>query len=245
VAEGVRRMSVWFAIPSCRPAAEAEKVLGIWRRRGYRIALLRQGDPVEADLSIPTDTYLGWAASVNFLCRVILATDTSAKWIVTGGDDYEPDRSIPPNWIAEECNIHFGGTFGVMQPTGDRWGEDPGQPNCSGSALIDRICGSPWLGRDFCERMYGGRGPMFEDYRHMFADEELQNVAMRLGVLWQRRELVQLHQHWARKTEASVARDCPDYMKPFNGSAHWHESKTLFERRRAEGFPGSEPLNGR
>jgi hypothetical protein len=86
--------------------------------------------------------------------------------------------------IAKECTAHFGGTFGVMQPTGDRW--------ANGS--IDRICGSPWLGREFCTRMYHGKGPMYGGYLHMFGDEELQHVATRLGVLWQRRDLTHLSQ---------------------------------------------------
>ena len=46
-------------------------------------------------------------------------------------------------------------TFGVMQPTGDRWGER------NGIATIDRIAGSPWMGREFCRRMYHGSGPMY------------------------------------------------------------------------------------
>lgn len=47
-------MSVWFCIPSARPAVEAEPVLAKWRTMGYKIALLRQGEFLQADLCLPT-----------------------------------------------------------------------------------------------------------------------------------------------------------------------------------------------
>lgn len=229
-------MNVWFAIPSIRPAAEAEPLLALWRERGYKIALLRQGEEIPCDLHIPTDHYQGWAASVNLLCRRIIEMDEEADWIVTGGDDYLPELNGEARDIGHSCFQHFLGTFGVMQPTGDRWGEDPTQPNVSlRGAYIDRICGSPWLGRAFCQRMYGGKGPMFDGYFHMYADEELQCVAQKLDVLWQRRDLTQKHEH-ALRGRAGL----PDFLKaPYDNYA---QAKLLFERRRELAFPGHEPV---
>lgn len=261
-------MSVYFAIPSARPPAEAEPHLRLWRERGYYIALLRQGEPISCDLLEMTPTYLGWAASVNFLVKRILAEDTEAEWIVTGGDDYEPHVGKTAGQIAFECGRHFGesqqvyrmeptisniekapqqgrfhwSTFGVMQPTGDRWGDDGVGGYPKGSAYIDRICGSPWMGREFCERMYSGTGPLYAGYHHMFADEELQNVAIKLGVLWQRRDLTQKHCHWGRRPDAQM-KDCPDFLLPVNSPKHWSESKALFGARKAAGFAGHEPLD--
>jgi hypothetical protein len=121
-----------------------------------------------------------------------------------------------------------------MQPTGDRW--------ANGS--IDRFCGSPWLGRQFCQRMYQGKGPMFEGYLHMFGDEELQNVASRLGVLWQRRDLTHLHRHYFRTVADGVDHSAPipPHMRVWNSRWHWVESQMLFCSRLAGGFPGHEPL---
>ena len=241
-------MSVYFAIPSCRPAAEAGPVLARWRAAGYRVALLRQGEPVvEADITIPTDRYLGWAASINILARFILGHDSKAQWIVSGGDDVLPDPDRDAARIASECELHFACgldadlgacwaeiptprfTFGVMQPTGDLdlW---PG-------SAIDRFAGSPWMGREFCRRMYQGKGPMFEGYPHNWADEELQEVATQLGVFWQRPDITHRHEHWMRTGAVrpkppswdAIAQDYQDYHR-------------LFRSRKAKGWPGHEPL---
>lgn len=241
-------MSVWFAIPSARPIAEAEPILALWCGRGYRIALWRDDDsePPSADFILSSLHYPGYSAAVNALCREIIAKDPSARWIVTGGDDTEPDPNHAPEEIAEECEEHFAtltlrsghydqdATFGVMQPTGDRW--------ACGS--IDRIAGSPWMGREFCRRMYGGQGPLFEGYRHMFEDEELQCVAEMLGVFWQRRDITHLHRHFMRRGDSldAVATPPPPHLVKWNTAEHWNESQALFRQRKACRFPGHQPL---
>lgn len=245
-------MSVWFAIPSARPNGGT---IPLWRERGYKIAVVRdeaQALPYDVDIFESFLPYPGYAVSVNWLVQYILKADPQAEWIVTGGDDVEPDKNHTPEEIARECSKHFRDyhsrrvslrsdqvdgnmdTFGVMQPTGDRW--------ANGS--IDRICGSPWIGRAFCERMYGGNGPLFHGYRHMHVDEELFEVSRMLGVLWQRPDLIHLHQHWMRATWPRPAKlaDCPDFLKEANSTRHWNESKALFQSRQRAGFPGHEPL---
>ncbi len=253
-------MSVWLAIPSIRPNGGT---IPLWRERGYNVAVLRQGDPIDCELQIPTGEYKGWAPSVNILAKWIIEHDQSAEWIVTGGDDYEPDMAKMPEEIARECSEYFrkyvpwvgdvprpdltDETFGVMQPTGDRWGDTPTSRKQYGEnrgAYIDRIAGSPWMGREWCNRAYQGNGPMFAGYRHMYADEELKEVAENLGVYWPRRDLVQLHRHWGRKPGDEFAQitDCPDFLLPVNTPQHWHESQKIFVERKAAGWPGSEPL---
>lgn len=229
-------MSVWYCIPSKRPVAEVEAAAALWRERGYRLALWRDtGDePVTCDMLL-TGPYPGYARAVNALCAEVIARNPDAQWLVTGGDDIHPDLGRFADEIGIECTAHFGGTFGVMQPTGDRWGE-----NQMGSAYIDRICGSPFMGREWCQRMYGGRGPLFEGYAHMFVDEELQCVAERLGVLWQRRDLTHLHHHWMRES-----RQMPAFLAESNSPRHWQDSQALFARRKAAGFPGHDPLTAR
>ena len=222
-------MSVYFAIPSCRPAAEAEPILAKWREQGYRIALLRQGELVDADITIPTDRYLGWAPSVNILARFILERDPKAQWIVSGGDDTLPDPDRTAEQVAAICTRHFKGTFGVMQPIGDLalW---PG-------SAIDKFAGSPWMGREFCERMYQGKGPMFDGYRHNWADEELQEVAISLGVFLQRADVTHQHNHWMRTGSALPKPPTWDAI-----AQDYQDSRMLFMQRKARGFPGHEPL---
>jgi len=259
-------MSVWICIPSIRPGGGT---LPLWKERGYRVAVVRQGPSLPyADLEISTDRYLGWAPSINMLITAVMVLDPEADWFVGGGDDTEPDPH-PPAEIARQCSEHFynaiecayppsrpafasvpipspGGfgndapswkrwsTFGVMQPTGDLalW---PG-------SAIDKFAGSPWMGREFCRRMYGGAGPLFGGYRHMFGDEELQEVATDLGVFWQRPDLIHLHRHWGRTPGGSRRENIPAFLDEVNSEEHWRESRALFQLRKSKRCPGHEPI---
>lgn len=242
-------MSVWFVIPSKRPPDELSICLNAWREMGYRIAIAREpGDALPADctvdntLLIPVAGYLGWARSTNLLVNRVMAQYADAQWFVAGGDDYFPDPAKSADAIAGECEERFlcspfhDATFGVMQPTGDRWEER------NGIARIDGIAGSPWMGREFCRRMYNGTGPMFNGYYHNFADEELQVLCQTLDVFWQRRDLCQMHRHWARKRGDWA--DAPAWAYAINDPhrSDWDYSKRLFNERKRYGFPGHEPI---
>jgi hypothetical protein len=179
------------------------------------------------------------------------ADNLGIDWFVTGGDDTEPDANHSAEEIARQCRSYFatltrdkdgwgGETFGVMQPTGDRYGADERHLGERGSAYIDRVCGSPWMGREFCRRMYQGNGPLFEGYFHMGEDEELQAVAQKLGVLWQRPDLIHFHRHWARKNKDRA--DMPKFLEKANSAEEWQKYKQLFAERKSAGFPGHEPL---
>lgn len=221
-------------------------VLELWHERGYKIALQRdqlpQFDDAEISRTFPGvemihfRDYLGYAEAVNFLVQDVMKVDTHAEWFVTGGDDVLPDPNHSAEEIARECSEHFGGTFGICQPTGDRF--------AGGS--IDRIAGSPWMGRECCLRINQGKGPLWPEYTHMFVDEELQNVAIKYGVFWQRPDLIHLHRHFQRVSDDinSLAQVCdpPPHLIKVNTTEHWHQSKKIFEKRKREGFPGSEPL---
>jgi hypothetical protein len=225
-------MTVWFAIPSKRPPDEANAVLAQWHRQGYRVAVYRdEGDPDVAAQLIINGRYPGYASATNALCREIIRLDPEAQWIVIGGDDVLPDPTQTAEAIGAQCSEHFGGTFGVMQPTGDRWGE------CAGSAPPDRVCCYPFLGREFCRRMYGGKGPMHDGFHHMFVDEELHHVATKLGVLWHRRDLTHTHQHWMRD-----GKQMPEFLREANSPQHWQKSQLLFKARLHAGFPGHHPI---
>ena len=220
-------MSVWFAIPSARPVAEAQACIDAWRAKGYRVAIWRDtgAEPVECDL-LMSGEYAGYAKTVNLLAKTILAEDPAAEWIVTGGDDTLPDGR-PASEIAAECSAHFSGTFGVMQPTGDRWAD----------GSIDRIAGSPWLGREFCERAYQGNGPLWGEFTHMFVDEHLQAVAVTLGLFWQRRDVTHYHNHYLRVQEGvNWSAGVPAHLTQWSSQQHWNESKAIFERLQAGGF---------
>jgi hypothetical protein len=249
--------NVWLAMPSARSVEQVEPILDTWRERGYKIALWRDSqqnaNPHADCLMFPNEAgYPGYAQASNLLVDFIIRHDPAANWIVCAGDDTLPDLNFTAQEIAQQCGEHFYSlqdghstgltratfTFGVMQPTGDRWGDN--QPPLKG-AYIDRICGSSWFGREFAKRIYGGKGLWWPEYFHMYADEEMFNIATKLGVLWQRPDLIHYHKHWGRKAGATK-QDCPAFLQRANSPEHWREAKALFERRRAAGFPGHEPL---
>ena len=247
-------MSIWFAIPSKRPPDERESCLAQWHSRGYNTAVFLD-DLTHWESSanlVITGEYRGYAASVNKLVANVLSFDPLAEWIVTGGDDTLPDPHKSAFEIGRQCSDHFRilnidrtgetfnvhQTFGVMQPTGDRWGDKLG-------AYIDRVAGSPWLGREWCELANGGLGPLWPEYFHMGCDEELQAVATRIGVFWQRPDLTHRHAHWGRPREGErLGRSdrMPAYLARANSAEEWHKYKRLFALRQQMGFPGSEPL---
>src|SRR5215472_10681929 len=108
-------MNVWFCIPSARPAAEANRVLGKWRAQGYKICLYRDTEinpPIHDILLV--GNYPGYSRAVNSTIARVMDHDPAAAWMVTGGDDTEPDPNRTATEIGMECSIYFGGTFGVM-----------------------------------------------------------------------------------------------------------------------------------
>jgi len=270
-------VSVWLTIPSARPPAEANPVLRKWRDMGYSLALwLEPGTRTPPDCAFAIHReYPGYAVAVNTIIEDLCSSDgwgDDPQWFVIGGDDTLPDPNKRADEIARECSNYFGykhgyaakcavakgesiadtyqrcygafqdawkqgETFGVMQPTGDRYA----------GGQIDRICGSAWIGREFAKRAYLGNGPLWPDYTHMFVDEELQEVAKRYGVLWQRPDLTQLHMQYCRESAAidSPAKEAkpPDHIT-HDGytSEHWEKYQKIFNERKAAGFPGSELL---
>ncbi len=229
-------MSVWWCVPSAR---DGGGTLPAWKEKGYKTALWRSTGverDVPADL-VMTGDYPGYYQATNRLIKTVLDADKSCDWVVCGGDDTLPDARNPED-IAIECSTYFlvrtgRSTHGVMQPTGDPWLDGQGR-------IIERIAGSPWIGREFCERANLGNGPWWPEYTHCFGDEELQNVATRLGVFWQRPDLTHEHHNWARAR--GDQRDMPEFLREANSPQHWAKYKALYERRKAGGFPGSEVL---
>ncbi len=225
-ARGGPDREVWYAIPSASPE-KARENLPAWTQRGYRVAVLQNQEKADlpVDRNVWSDDYPGWAGSINKLVRDVVPA--SADLIVSGGDDMlpVPDRSAQD--LASEFFDRFPDGFGVMQPCGDAY------------MHANHYCGSPWLGRAFCDEAYGGRGPMWPGYRHNWADVELHDVAEGLGVLWMRPEIAQHHAHFSRAEERAPA------WWERNVEDHDRRDVELFLTRQALGFPGHEPAGDR
>ena len=213
---------IWYAIPSACDDLCAS-AFAAWRDMGYSTAVLIDG-PLRkirnADLTVHVEKYAGYGASVNTLCARI----GDADFVVTGGHDVLPDPKRRAREIADECLEHFHGTLGIMQPTGDDFG-----------ALADKSAAvSPWIGREFRQRAYGGKGPYWEAYHHFYDDSELSAVATLLNCMWWRDDVNQLHEHWTRRQNAVR----PEHLEKVQNLPF--VNKPLFEQRRAAGFPGHE-----
>lgn len=243
----------WFCIPSARPIAEVLPVVAAWKAQGYGVALQRDGFKSEesaARAAIDTETfrqlgasvdwriYAGYAEAVNYLAARVLKENPECDWVVCAGDDTFPDPDKTGDEIAAELHTSFFGSYGVMQPTGDRWADNLG-------VIIERIAGSPWLGREWCRRAHGGRGPLWPEFRHMFGDESLQLYAQSLGVFLQRPDLTHHHAHAQREPGSNVTSDArrhPAHMAQWNTQAHWQESKAIFERLKSTNFAECQPI---
>jgi len=206
---------VWPSTCSDRVDVTARK----WQARGYKVAvLIDPGKPIpEAPESVieGDKVWKGYPHAMNALCAC-----TGGLVVVCGGDDIDPDPLLDPLTIAHQFLERFPDTFGVMQPTGDRFGS------------IDSCAPSPWIGRKFIEESYGGHGPFWEEYFHYFCDEELREVANLFNAFQARDDLTQFHDHWQREKGGKRP---PHLMQALD---KWKAGKKLFKGRRDKNFPG-------
>lgn len=210
--------NVWAVWPTANPP-HATATIKLWQAAGYKTAIwVDPGAPRPEGMNvIMRDKWLGFPHAINRLCHYV-----PGDVVVCAGDDIHPTEGEAMEVIREEFLDTFPDSFGVMQPTGDRFGS------------IDDCCPSPWVGRAFIEQAYEGKGPYNEDYFHYFCDQEIQEVAVKLGAFQQREDLSQYHDHWQR--EEGDKRP-PHLMKALEG---WKRDRNIFKIRQAEGFPGCE-----
>ncbi|MFG0305502.1 MAG: nucleoside-diphosphate sugar epimerase/dehydratase [Phycisphaerales bacterium JB040] len=214
---------VWLVLPSANPECCAQS-LPRWRERGYRIAVLqdRRRFPTVADAVLEVDEYRGWPWAINTLCREVVPS--SCRVVVAAGDDMLPDPGHTAGELAREYLDRFPDGFGVMQPAGDRF------------LHSHTYCGSPWFGRGWIERAFGGHAPIPRWYTHNWADMELCWVARGLGRLWVRPDVTQRHEHFSRGRGGRA----PAYWTDSAGRSDLPDALTFSERAWA-GFPGCEP----
>jgi len=245
--------STWLCIPSKRPIYEAGQVFAKWREMGYSVCIQVDEDSsvmAAEGFLVVRRKYQGYAEAVNYLSRAVLSWDPSCDWIVAAGDDTLPDPNKRAEQIAEELTAHFSlnelgfkcpwksGTFGVCQPTGDPWSDRRGR-------IIERIAGSPWLGREWCLRANQGKGPLWPGFFHCWADECLQLVAQQLGVFWQRPDICHHHANWGRPKEGERlghAANMPQFLAHAYSEKVTTADKKEFDRLKADGWKECLPL---
>lgn len=196
-----------------------------WRSKGYSLGLyVDPGCDHPCDLLI-RGAYPGVWNAWNALARAAVAS--GADVCVLAGDDMLCDPQKTAEEIGSEYLDRWPDGFGVMQPCGDPQGSDE-----SGRSAAARICGSPWVGKEWIKRAYLGNGPVNGKYGAFYADEELKYIAERSGRLWMRQDLIQFHMHWSFSGGLTKQ---PYHER--NSNLHWKNDKSIFEFQKANGFP--------
>lgn len=218
---------VCLTFPSKRPVQEVAGRLLKAKQMGYAIAVWRD----EADelievlqsairdwpIIVLMDHYPGYARAVNAICKEVLVRMPGVRYCVALNDDTDVDPNFTANEIADMIDARFGGsTFCVAQPTGCRW--------AGGS--IDNIAGSPWMGREWCERAHQGAGPMCPLFFHMHVDDALLMAAEREGVYFRMPRVTQRHEHFCREgDEVNWGKAVPKHLEFANSPQGWKEAK--------------------
>lgn len=223
-------MNVWLLLPTAKPDRGADAVAR-WRKRGYKVAVYVNEDcpAFDADLTA-RGPYRGYWNAMNWLARMAFDRMFAADVCLFAGDDMDPDPKLTAQELGAQYLERFPDGFGIMQPCGDRQGIDK-----SGLPAARRICGSAWFGRGWATRAYRGNGPTDGRYWHFYADEDLKEVAERLGVLWWRPDVIQYHRHWSWGHMP-----IQDYHQ--KNQQHWERDYRLFFESKAASFPEGEPL---
>lgn len=211
-------MNCWAVLPTPTASDAAHAVLEQWRDAGFRLMALVD-DASDFRFPVPTvraPQYKGWAWAMNELCRH--AASYGADLVTCIGDDLLPRDGLAADRLADAWRGFFGdSTYGVMQCTGDDYGE------------IHHAAVSPTIGREYIAR----HRPFFEGYRHLYADRELQDVAAARGVFRQCASLTIYHDHWTRGQTPD--RLPADRRGVIHGAAK--SDAALYESRKASGFP--------
>lgn len=210
----------------------AAQALDRWLAKGYAARIWADPDDTRFSKLVGQHSHVVFAGYPGYFsaCAVLAEMEMQRLYgayvVVLAGDDMHPDPNRTASEIAGECADRYGGYTApwVMQPTGD---------DLRGT---DKICGSPWLSLGWVARAYLGRFSVPVWYRQFYGDEELLEVAKRLGVLHQRPDLTQRHDHWSRK-DVKIPR--LPYQEA-NTKRWWDVDAKTFAERKAAGFPGSD-----
>jgi hypothetical protein len=226
---------VWLTIPTAARQRLAQGCLDAWRDQGYKTAVIRNlkdGWPLRADYCLTQPAYQGYGLAVNALAKHVLAADRECQVIVAAGDDVYPCQTKRADEIADEFLAHFGGTLGVMQPHGNA-GHHRGK---DGRYVPDNVCWSVWLGREWCERAYMGAGPIHPRFFHYYSTTNLWDVALDLGLLWYRYDIIQWDDNWEHVDSKRRSFGMPPYI--MRAKLKGQMDKELYFRLKAEGHPG-------
>jgi hypothetical protein len=217
----MKTREVWMLCTTSLPTLCSDTVAR-WRALGYKSLVLQiggQGD-CGCDVTSTCERDPGTPAAWNYLTDQLLPR--SADLVVLASDTTLPDPTCSATDMADAFFERFPDGVGIMQASDDRVEHD--QP---------RRCVSPYMGRGWIERAYGGYGAIYPKYANFYADFELYWVARSLGALWERPELRQ------RLNTFAAAPVTHAFDRWLDGDF------ALLQQRVRMGFPGCQPAGFR
>jgi hypothetical protein len=212
----------WIVFPAGNPVA-GQVCANLWKHAGWRVAA--QTDPgqpqIKCDLPI-TAPFASVAETFNTFARQL----RGAKGIIYGNDDEFPGYGADVENFTAAFLSRFPDTFGVAQPT-----------RCS---TPDIIGGAPYplVGGEFARRINGGQGAFREEYGHYFDDRELHDVAELLGCFAVLPDVEIKHLHHSYGFPDMLPKQARQRARDRHANA-----RKLYEERKANGFPGHEPIS--
>ncbi len=215
----------WVVFPSAT-VEKANATVEAWALRGYRTLVYQDvgSQACNADI-VRFGKFPGYYRIINHLVEAAMVE--GADVVTCAADDMLPDQKYFAEGVAVTYLKKFPYGDGVMQAIGDTQGQDG-----NGIQAAARICGSPTFGREWVVRSYEGKGPFWDGYHSFYADEELLNVADKLGLLHQEPALTILHQHWSWGWTP---------IQPYHerNQENWQADRDTFYSRKMTGFPNS------
>jgi hypothetical protein len=216
------------------PSATVEKAnstVSAWNAKGYKTLVYLDTPEMRCNADVVSygarATFPGYYRVINDL--VWLAFANGADVVTCIGDDMlPPDQGA--EWVSTDYFKRFPNGLGVYQGCGDLQGMDG-----NGVPAAARICGSPTFGVEWANRAYQGAGPFADIYSSFYADEDLYNVASKLGLLVMEYSVRIFHKHWSwGHAQREGYHD--------RAALNWERDKAIFMTRKAAGFPGSDLL---
>lgn len=220
-----------FAVFPSATEGKAVEAVDAWRAKGYKTLVYMDAPNLRCNADIVIYgagcAYPGYYRLIGTLARQ--AFDKGADVVTCIGDDMLPPEQ-GAEWVAEDYFKRYKTGLGVYQGCGDEQGKDE-----TGTPAAARICGSPTFGKDWSNRAYKGAGAFCDIYGSYYGDEDLFNVARKLGLLWLEPSVTIKHLHWSWGWT-----QIQDYHQ--RNQRGWEQDQRIFFTRRAAGFPGSELL---
>lgn len=219
--------SHYVIFPSAKPS-RADACVEAWKAKGYKTLVYLDTPEQKCGADIVSygagGAFPGYYKVIGSLARQAFAH--GADVVTCIGDDMMPPEQ-GAEWVASDYFAKFKDGLGVYQGCGDAQGMDG-----NGVPAAARICGSPTFGPAWAARAYDGTGPFCTLYGSYYGDEDLFNVAGKLGRLHMEPSVSILHLHWSwgwMKMQEYHARN----------QVGWEADQRTFFARRAAGFPDS------